>query len=101
MIIQFVRFRSDLGREEVLKAARERASMFRAIPGLLQKYCVHPEEPDHYSGVHIWDSMESLREFGASELAASIPQAYHGVTEPPKVEVYQVVFTLRDYMQWA
>lgn len=95
MIIQIVKFQSDLGREEVLKVARERASMFRAIPGLLQKYYVHPEEPGHYAGLYIWDSVESLREFRASELAATIPQAYH-VTEPPEIEVYEVVFTLRE-----
>jgi heme-degrading monooxygenase HmoA len=94
MIMQIVRFKSQLPREEVLAVARERAAMFREIPGLLQKYYLDSEEPDSYAGVYIWDSVESMMRFRSSDLAASIPAAYR-VTKPPEIEIHEVVFTLR------
>ena len=86
MIMQFIRLKSDLSEEELLSTARQRENQFRAIPGLLQKYYVKTQNPGEYGGVYIWDSMESLQAFRASDLAASIPSAYK-VIEAPKVEV--------------
>ena len=94
MMMQIVRFKSQLPREEILAVARERAVMFREIPGLLQKYYLDSEEPDSYAGVYIWDSVESMMRFRSSDLAASIPAAYR-VTKPPEIEIHEIVFTLR------
>lgn len=38
MVIQFIRLKSGLSEEELLKKAHERAPRFRAIQGLAQKY---------------------------------------------------------------
>ena len=48
-----------------------------------------------YGGIYIWDSIESLKKFKGSDLAASIPKAYK-VNEPPSVEVVDIMFQLRD-----
>ena len=95
MLIQTVKFKSQLSEEELLITAREREPQFRAIPGLLQKYYVQLSEPDNYGGVYVWDSMQSLQEFRKSDLAASIPGAYK-VIEGPDIDVMDVLFKLRE-----
>jgi len=95
MVIQFVKFESELSEEEVLAAAREREPQFRALPGLLQKYYVKGDKPDQYGGIYVWDKMESLRVYRESELAAGIPKAYK-VKGQPTIEVLETLFQLRD-----
>lgn len=94
MIIQIIKLHSSLSEEEVLKMAREREPQFKAIPGLLQKYYVKLEEPNHYGGIYVWDSRESLAEFRKSDLAAGIPSAYK-LIEAPNIEIVDVLFQLR------
>lgn len=95
MIIQIIRLKSDLPEEELLKRAREREPLFKAMPGLLQKYYVRLDEPGQYGGVYVWDSKESMQAFRQSDLAASIPKAYE-ILEPPRVETFDTIFKLRD-----
>jgi heme-degrading monooxygenase HmoA len=94
MIMQIVNLKSPLSEEELLSKAHERAPQFRAIPGLLQKYYLNRPGEGEYAGVYIWDSRESLAAFRESELAKSIPAAYQ-VTEPPVIEVSEIMFPLR------
>ena len=95
MVIQFVRFETELSEAEVIAVANARIEQFRALPGLVQKYYVKLERPNHYGGVYIWDSRESLTEYSNSELAASIPQAYK-VKSKPTVEILDSLFPLRE-----
>ncbi len=95
MILQTVKFRTDLTEEELLRIAHERAPRFRAIPGLIQKYYVRRAGPGEYAGVYLWDSEESAAAFRASELALSIPEAYQ-VVGAPEMESGEVLFPLRD-----
>lgn len=94
MIIQTIRFKSNLAEEEVLRIAKEREPQFQVIPGLIQKYYVKPKQEEHYGGVYIWDSIESLNAFRSSDLAASIPKAY-GIIGAPDIEIVDVLFQLR------
>lgn len=94
-IIQIIKLKSELNEDEMFKIARERAPQFRAIPGLLQKYYTKTEPPYHVAGIYVWDSMESLKAFRESDLAASIPKAYK-LTEPPVIEIMEEIFQLRD-----
>ena len=94
MIIQTVSFRSTLPEKELMRVAEERAPKFRAIPGLIQKYYVRGQGEGQYKGIYLWDSMESLAEYRASELAKTIAEAYQ-VAEPPVVEVGELMFPLR------
>lgn len=95
MIIQIIKLKSGLTEGELLQTAKERAPGFQAIPGLLQKYYVKLGQDGQYGGVYIWDSKESLQAYQKSELAASIPQAYQ-VTEAPNIEIFDVLFQLRN-----
>jgi heme-degrading monooxygenase HmoA len=95
MIIQIVKFETELSFEDVLNVAHERAPEFRKFSGLLQKYYVRTNVPNQYGGVYIWESLDSMKEYRESDLAASIPQAYK-VLGPPEIEVYEVAFSLRD-----
>jgi len=95
MIIQIIKLNSALTEEELLKVAREREPKFKAITGLIQKYYVKLDQPGQYGGVYVWDSKESLQEYKASELAATIPQAYK-LVESPHIEMLDVLFQLRE-----
>ena len=95
MIIQTIKFKSRLSEEEVIRIAREREPQFRAIPGLVQKYYIKPAQDGYFGGIYVWDSVESFTAYRASDLAASIPQAY-GVIGTPEIEVVDVIFQLRS-----
>lgn len=95
MVIQIVELRTELSEEELLAVAHERAPDFRAIPGLVQKYYVRRDGPGEYAGVYLWDSRASMEAYRDSDLARSIPEAYR-VTEPPTIEVGEVLFPLRN-----
>lgn len=92
MYVQFVKFKSGLTDDEVLRTMEKRAPQFRAIPGLVQKYYVR--ETGEYAGIYFWESAEALEEFRHSDLARSIPAAYE-VTGAPRIEILEVLFPLR------
>lgn len=94
MIIQFIKFKSGLSDSEVQQVLKERAPRFRAIPGLIQKYYGHEKQTGEYTGIYLWDSEQSLREFRDTELARTIPVAYK-VEGEPRVETFEVLFPLR------
>ncbi|QCK15709.1 YdhR family protein [Mangrovivirga cuniculi] len=95
MILQFIRLKTNLPEEELLKRAKDRQPQFKAIDGLLQKYYVKTSQEGEYGGIYIWDSPESLQSFRNSDLAKSIPGAYE-ITEAPDVELMDILFQLRD-----
>lgn len=95
MIIQSIKFSSRFSEEEVMRIAREREPQFKAIPGLIQKYYVKPGNDGHFGGIYVWDSVESLNTYRASDLAASIPEAY-GVIGVPEIQTMDVLFQLRE-----
>lgn len=93
--VLLVRLRSSLPREEIARIMRERMPEFRAIEGLQQKYYLENEETGEYAGLYLWRSSKDLADFAASDLRASIAEAY-GVEGEPRVEVYSVMTPLRD-----
>ena len=94
-IMQIVRLKTSLSEEEMLKIAREREPQFAAIPGLVQKYYIKTGIPGEYGGIYVWESKDALNEFRQSELAATIAKAYK-VTEPPRIEIVDIMFQLRE-----
>jgi hypothetical protein len=61
----------------------------------LQKYYLKTKSPYHVAGIFVWDSMESLKTYRESDLAACIPKAYK-LIEPPDIEIMEVMFQLRE-----
>lgn len=95
MIMLKVTFESELSEQEAFRIAEERLPLFRNVPGLIQKYYIKGPQPNQYSGIYIWDSMEAMKNYRESELAASIPAAYK-VKGQPQLEMGDVFTTLRD-----
>ena len=95
MIMVQVRAKTQLSKEDMLAIAEERAPQFRALPGLIQKYYVDYAEPGTFGGVYLFDSAESVAAYRASDLAKTIAAAYR-TTEPPVIEVIDVMFALRE-----
>ena len=95
MFVQIIKFQSSLDFDEVLEISKKRASEFKEIPGIIQKYYTQTADKSGYAGIYVWDSEKSLQEFRESKLAASIPEAYH-LSGPPEIEVYEVAFSLRN-----
>ena len=95
MILQIIKLKSNLPEVELLNKAKERESMFKAIPGLIQKYYVRTKEPGQYGGIYVWESVEALQSFQGSDLAKSIPGAYQ-IVEPPNIEIMDILFQLRN-----
>jgi len=94
MVMLIVRIKTKLSDARILEVAHARAPQFRALPGLVQKYYVRDRDAGRVAGVYLWDSMESLEAYRASDLAKTIAAAYEAV-EPPVVEVGEVLFPLR------
>jgi len=94
VFILTVKFKSHLSHEEALTVLEERISDFRALPGLIQKYYGHEQSTGEYTGVYIWESAEAMRAYQESELSRTIAAAYQ-VTEPPRIEVFNLFETLR------
>lgn len=93
-IVLLVRIKTRLTEEEMIRKAREREPEFAAIPGIIQKYYIRISEGE-FGGVYLWDTEASLKEYRASDLAATIASAYEA-TEAPRVERFDIMFALRD-----
>ena len=94
MIIQFVQFETTLTEAEVMAVAEERAPQFRDLPGLVQKFYLKLNKPNHFGGFYIWDSIDSMKDFQSTELAKTIPLAYK-VVGAPDVDIHDMLFPLR------
>lgn len=94
-VILFVKFKSELSADQLQARYRERMPEFRALPGLVQKYYVHDEAADEWSGVYVWDSDDSVDAFMRSELCRSIAGVYR-VVGSPRIERLRVLDILRE-----
>lgn len=95
MIIQFVKFKSELSQDQAEKVMKERAPQYRTIPGLIQKFYGVEKDTGELTGIYFWDSEDSIREFKQSELARTIPTAYKAASTP-RIEFFDVALTLRS-----
>ncbi len=95
MIMQMIKFKTEVTEEDVLQIAHERAEDFRALPGLIQKYYFKTAEPNQYGGLYMWKSEDQMAKYRASDLAKSIPAAYK-VKDMPEIETLDILFELRD-----
>ena len=93
-IMLIVKGKTELSEEELLRIAKERAPQFEALPGLIQKYYIRTKNPGEFGGVYIWDSMESLKKYKETELAATIANAYKTIG-PPSMEIIDIMFGLK------
>ena len=95
MVIQLVRFKSGLPDAEIRQMMKDRTHIFRALPGLLQKYYIRDAQTGEFGGVYVWESEEAMRAFRESDLVRNIPVVYK-VAGEPRVEVLEVILPLRS-----
>lgn len=89
-----VKFQSALPEAEVRRLLDERLPLFRAVPGLLQKYYAREASTGEWCGVYLFESEDALLRYRASDLARSIPPTYE-LVGTPRVEILELLFPLR------
>ncbi len=95
MIVQIVRFKSELSEDEIMKLYDERAPRYRETKGLKEKYYLKFPETEEYGAVYFWDNQSSLDAFRDSDLGKTISSSYK-VQGSPKVLAAELVMTLHD-----
>ena len=63
---------NDLERDQYEAVCAEVAPAFADIPGLISKHWLANEETNTYGGVYVWENKQSMLDFQASELFASV-----------------------------
>ena len=94
MHMLLVKFHSGLDDTAVAALLEERLPLFRAVPGLIQKYYAREESTGDYVGCYLFESKQALLDYRSSELAKSIPPTY-AVEGTPRIELLEVLFPLR------
>jgi heme-degrading monooxygenase HmoA len=79
VIVSLVRFKSGLSDDEVQARFEERATLYRSVPGLVEKIYVRFRESGEFGAVYLWDSQKALMDFRETELARTIPDEYQVV----------------------
>lgn len=93
MIIQIIRYKSGLSKDEIDQHFRERSDRYRKVPGLIQKYYVKFPETGEYGGIYLWDSPESLESWRSGNLSGTIAETYQIEGEPSR-ELAEVMLIL-------
>lgn len=86
-------FESRMEYEEMWDVVEQRMPRFREVPGLVQKVYLWDDGAEEISGLYLFEDGQRLDEFLASELRASIPEAYD-VRGTPEVRRWTVPDTL-------
>ena len=95
MIIQIIRYKSGLSRDEVERRFMERSGAYRKVPGLVQKYYVRFTGTGEYGGIYVWDSPESLDAWKAGNLSGSLADTYQVEGEAGR-ELAEVILVLHE-----
>jgi heme-degrading monooxygenase HmoA len=95
MEVVFVTFETELDPDELERTLRERAEKFRAVDGLVQKFYLRDDANGRVGGFYVFDSEASREAFFASDLRATIPDAY-SVKGEPDVSTFHLLFPLRE-----
>jgi hypothetical protein len=94
MHILIVKFQSGLSHDEVVRNLQARLPLFRAVPGLIQKYYARETSTGDYVGIYPFESEQALRDYRVSEVARGIPGVYQ-VQGTPRIEELEMLFPLR------
>lgn len=94
MLVQIVRFRSNLTDAEVQQMYEARAPRYRAMKDLVQKFYLRFPETGEHGAVYVWKSEAAMKRFRESELGRTIRSAYE-VQGEPDITLGEVVMLLR------
>ncbi|MGD8812346.1 MAG: YdhR family protein [Thioalkalispiraceae bacterium] len=91
--ILYVRIKSDLEPEELMRRVDERKPRFLDVPGLTQKIYGRDDATGEVCGIYFFENKEALAAFRDTELAKTIPTAYEATDI--RREVYEVLYPLK------
>lgn len=94
MIVQLVRWKSALNDAEVRALFEARASRYRRVEGLVQKYYVRYRSGEH-GAVYLWESEEARQAFLDSELGRGMAAVFR-IEGEKETRLADVVLTLRE-----
>ena len=95
MQILLIKFHSGLAHDDVIRNLKERLPLFRAVPGLIQKYYARETATGDYVGVYLFESEQALRDYRASEVARGMPGIYQ-VQGTPRIEEFEMLFPMNE-----
>lgn len=89
MIVQIVRFKSELPEDQIMQMYNKRVPRYRELKGLKQKYYLKYPATNEYGAVYLWETESAMKEFRESELGKTIASTYkvQGKTEVIKAEM--------------
>jgi hypothetical protein len=90
--ILFVRVRSGLESDELVRRVRARLPRFRDVPGLLQKFYGQDPATGDVCGIFLFEDQESLTAYRSTDLARSAATAYEVLEF--RAESYDALFSL-------
>lgn len=90
--ILYVRIKSALDPEELVRRLNKRKPRFLEVPGLIQKIYGRDEATGDVCGIYFFENKEALAAFCETELAKTIPTAYEATDI--RRETYEVLYPL-------
>jgi hypothetical protein len=91
-----VKFNSTHSDEKLMGFCVDDLDIFRAVPGLIQKYYVIEEGTGAISGIYVFESKNAREAFWTSDLAKNIPTRYGVVPETLRLEQYEMAIILNE-----
>jgi hypothetical protein len=91
-----VKFNSTHSLEELNEACLADLKIFRAVPGLIQKYYIAEENTEAISGIYLFETKNARADFWASDLAKAIPARYGMIPDTIRIENFDVLIVLNE-----
>jgi len=87
-----VKFNSIHSSAELIQLFKQDLDLFKAVPGLVQKYYIAEEGTRAHGGIYVFENKAARNAFLNSDLASKIPSIY-GV-EPDTLRIEQFVVSI-------
>lgn len=91
-----VKFNSTHSAEKLMSICNEDLDIFRAVPGLVQKYYITEEGTGALSGIYIFENKAARTVFLVSDVAKGIPARYGANPENLRVELYDMSIVMNE-----
>ncbi len=95
MVIQYIKFKTELTEQEVIEVARKREPQVSKVPGLNRTYYLKPHADGFYGGMYVWETKEDMDNYRKSDLGKRIPDDYK-IIGTVEIQVMDVFMSLHE-----